>query len=309
MSADSAAARREARRAKILAKGNERLNKLTSTYNGTTVEPAEEAGSGEGVPGNVNTIEGGSGGGEENAAAATTPIGKSNPTIRPAEHFPAQSPAESHLRQRLATQSTSSFQQPQSPSVARTPVRQTQPSVAAPIAPSPLLSGFDMEDDVDGTGAEMMAELQRRMAAAMGGAGGPFSGALAPSIHSGSDEAGAAVAAGGLDQQEIVQNTRVETAFRYFRRLSMLLLALFTMFHLVTASEYWEDYDDTVGLSEWKVWTRRAGSLTQKATAEGFAGVTAERGVLTWVNFLTVEIGLQGIGYLIKQVGSSIGTP
>ncbi|KAJ3169439.1 hypothetical protein HDU87_000610 [Geranomyces variabilis] len=286
-----AAARREARRQKILASGQDRLNKLTSTFTGRPIEPTATATAPASQTAANEAIEG------------PTGVSSEPPSTPPPS-------SDSQLRQRNIPSSSASRIPPQSSSVARTPPEvqpnHEKPSIAAhfpvPSPPStvPSFPTGDLFGDPDDM---LMAELQSRM---MGNSAAMAPSAALPAFPAGFDpqQFGDASAIPPL-QHAPVQPLPRWTFLSLFRAAVMLFLALFTLHSLAGAVDDVVDVagDDELAPSEWRLHARRVAALATTQLGEGDGqirlGVNGEDGmwVSVWMCFLAVELVLQTIGF------------
>ncbi|KAJ3152912.1 hypothetical protein HDU89_001120 [Geranomyces variabilis] len=288
-----AAARREARRQKILASGQDRLNKLTSTFTGRPVEPTATAPTPASPTVSNEAIEGSPG------------VSSDLPSTPP-------SLSDSQLRQRNIPSSSSSRIPPQSSSVTSTPPEvqssHDKPSIAAhfPVAPSPSAVPSFPTGDLFGDPDDMlMAELQARMMgnnAALAPPGGAF-----PSFPAGfsPQQFGDASAQPPPQLRAPVQPPPRWTFLSLFRAAVMLFLALFTLRNLAGAVDDVVDVagDDEIAPPEWRLQARRVAALATTQLSEGGGdirlGLGGEDGtwVSVWMCFLAVELVLQTIGF------------
>ncbi|KAJ3155418.1 hypothetical protein HDU86_004320 [Geranomyces michiganensis] len=290
--ADAAAARREARRQKILASGQDRLNKLTSTFTGRPIEPT--------------------------ATAATSQLNPDEPTIGPSvtssdlPSTPPLSSSDSQLRQRINASTASTRIHPQSPSVARTPQDEQpnhgKPTIAAHFSgatPATTLPSFPTGDLFGDPDDMMMSELQARLM----GNNNAIAAALAPGSGGGAMPGFAQQFSDGVPppmQRVPVQPAPRWTFLSLFRAAVMLLLALFTLHNLAGVVDDVVDVGsvdaDEPAAPEWRLQMRRVAALATTQLGEGGGeiklGMGGEDGtwVSVWMCFLATELVLQTIG-------------
>ncbi|KAJ3005402.1 hypothetical protein HKX48_000696 [Thoreauomyces humboldtii] len=289
--ADAAAARREARRAKILSSGQDRLSRLTNTYQGLPVDPLPSAQSLP-PPSPVPSL--------TSSASVTSSASASHVPSTPP---PASSPVDPAVLRHRATASTTRAA-PQSPSVARTPLR--GPSELFP----PSMTDFadpGEEEDMEGMMRRIQLQLQQQQLAAF--AGGELDDPPSTSMARGSPDA-------TLSTQPTMmvavrkQNPLPVRLLSLLRFLTVSLLALLTVRSLaIAAADRLDSWDEDVDLDVegWTMWARRTATLATTSLDEGSGGAVFRIGeagtwVSAWTCFLTLQVVLQTIGFAIRQV-------
>ncbi|KAI8913121.1 hypothetical protein DFJ77DRAFT_68585 [Powellomyces hirtus] len=279
-----AAARREARRAKILASGQDRLNKLTSTFTGKPVEttlPAPQSHH-EHQPTPTLTA-------DDSAQAASThvpPTATPPPTLNP------------QVRQRVGDHIRAA---PQSPSVARTPMRGH-----STVSEYMNDSMFDPSSTATSNEADLFGGLG-------GSGGGMFEAqqelsALQKKLKMAFQQPEFLQSQQQEEQQEPLPQQRW-TVLGLVRALTMCALALFTLYGLADAANDVVDFEDDdidwMDAPEWKMTARRVGSLATTPIAEG-GGQLLQLGenmyASAWMLFVTVELVLQTVGFAMRAI-------
>ncbi|KAJ3042083.1 hypothetical protein HDV00_008165 [Rhizophlyctis rosea] len=277
---DKLKARREARRAKIMSSGNDRLSKITQTFSGVPHQPSDSPSpAGEGTPTPSVTA---------NAAAAQTPAQPTTST--PPSSNPLQ---KDGLRNRFATQPA------QSPSIARTPqsatttttfpftfetdsttTRSRPQRTATPTPPDDIFAS-DALAELDPTG---LGEFDPSLLFGDPNAGG-LQG-LPPALKAAAAAAAAANAGAARPQEtEKVAEPLPLRIWQLFHTLAVLALALFAVYMVAESVEelegvegYLSDVDaEGLGYTGWRLLARRVALLKHRPVED--IGVLHLRGM------------------------------
>ncbi|KAJ3050814.1 hypothetical protein HK097_008191 [Rhizophlyctis rosea] len=304
--AEKARQRREARRAKILASGNDRLNRITQTFSGVPREPTHSA-----SPSSEETS-------FSEQSGTTTPastgriqsVTESNPTPTPATPTDTPTPTEG-IRNRFATAPV------QSPSIARTPQSATtfpfpfesDPSArtsrlrhsATPTTPGDNIFAPDALAELDPTG---LGDFDPSLLFDDAGAGG-LQG-LPAGFKAAAAAAAAAGVAGGVGGAQEVEKVPDPLPLRVWQVVHTFLVFLLALWSVYVVSDALEEPEGLEGaldeVSGWRLVARKV-SLLRHQPAES-VGVLHINGtdVPVWACLLSLELSMQLARMLVQKV-------